>query len=155
MGFQETEVKVADLENLMPQRELEINENEKYTLHLEEEVKGTDRCFAFNKSDDPSNLHLFQITTEVINNNELTRLYLSELNINDDVTAKILLEHAKEVFDTISKKPLDGDFAIKEFSKTFAVGSRNYTITYQPPTAGAINMREQYEKRVMKRIYGF
>ena len=38
MGFQETEVKVAGIENLMPQRELE-EEGVKYTLHLEEKVK--------------------------------------------------------------------------------------------------------------------
>jgi len=154
MGFEETEFKVAGIENLMPQRELE-EEGVKYTLHLEEKVKGTDRCFAFNKSDDTSDLHLFQITTEVINNNELTRLYLSELNINDDFTAKNLFKHAKEIFTETKDKASDKDLAMKEFSKTFAVGSRNYIITYQPPTAGAINMREQYEERVMKRIYGY
>jgi len=154
MGFQEREFKVAGIENLMPQRELE-EEGVKYTLHLEEKVKGTDRCFAYNISNNPSDLHLFQITTEVINNNELTRLYLSELNIHDDFTAKNLFKHAKEIFTKTKDKASDKDLTMKEFSKTFAVGSRNYIITYQPPTAGAINMREQYEKRVMKRIYGY
>ena len=153
MGFQETEVKVAGIENLMPQRELE-EEGVKYTLYLEEKVKGTDRCFAYNNSNNPDGLHLFQITTDV-NDNGLTKKDLSELDINDDSTAEILLEYSLELSTETRKKASDKNLTMKDLSRTFAVGGRNYIITYQPPTAGAINMREQYEERVMRRIYGY
>ena len=149
-----TEIKVASIENLMPQRELEVD-GITHTVYLEQEVKGLDRCFAYSQPNNPSNIHLFRITTEIINNQPLSMQYLSELNINDDNTAKILFNNAHQLYLEKKGSVSDKDATVLNLSKTIAIGSKNYSIMYQPPTTGEFNMREQYERRVMNRIYGY
>jgi len=148
-----TEIKVASIENLMPQREIEVN-GITHTVYLEQEVKGLDRCFAYSDPNDPSNIRLFRITTEIINNQPLSIQYLSELDINDDNTVRDLFNIAHQIYletkGTLSEK----DATVPNLSKTIAIGSKNYSIMYQPPTTGEFNMREQYKRKVMNRIYG-
>ncbi|MBP6976328.1 hypothetical protein KBB42_01925 [Candidatus Dojkabacteria bacterium] len=154
MGDEELkEIKVVSIENLMPQRDIEVD-GVMHRVYLEEQVKGMDRCFAYSDPNDPSNIRLFRITTEIINNQPLSIQYLSELDINDDNTVRDLFNIAHQIYletkGTLSEK----DATVPNLSKTIAIGSKNYSIMYQPPTTGEFNMREQYKRKVMNRIYG-
>lgn len=148
-----TEIKVASIENLMPQREIEVN-GITHTVYLEQEVKGLDRCFAYSDPNDPSNIRLFRITTEIINNQPLSIQYLSELDINDDNTVRDLFNIAHQIYLERKGTVSDKDATVQNLSKTVAIESKNYSIMYQPPTTGEFNMREQYKRKVMNRIYG-
>lgn len=154
MGDEELkEIKVVSIENLMPQRDIEVD-GVMHRVYLEEQVKGMDRCFAYSDPNDPSNIRLFRITTEIINNQPLSIQYLSELDINDDNTVRDLFNIAHQIYletkGTLSEK----DATVPNLSKTIAIGSKNYSIMYQPPTTGEFNIREQYKRKVMNRIYG-
>lgn len=154
MGLEDIEAKVIGIENLMPQRDIQL-ENSNYRVYLEENVKDTDRCFGLSSIDDPSDIKLFQITTEMGNNKNFSKQLLSELDIQDEGTAKYLLKNALEIVNGTKEKLANGNILMKDLLKTVAVGKNNYILSYQPPTAGVVNMREQYMKRVMGRIYGY
>lgn len=151
MGIEELEYAAPGLEYLMPQREINGEDGKTYRVYLEEEVVGTDRCFAYSKPEEPSNIFLFQLTSQS-GNSYLMKEELKTINIEDDPTAKNLLNHALKIYEETKTKTGEKDLSMKDFAKTIAVGRTNFTIAYQPPTAGSVNIREQYEKRVLRRI---
>ena len=154
MGDEELkEIKIVSIENLMPQRDIEVD-GVMHRVYLEEQVKGMDRCFAYSEPNDPSNIRLFRITTEVSDNQPLSIQYLSELDINDDNTVRDLFNIAHQIYLERKGTVSDKDATVQNLSKTVAIESKNYSIMYQPPTTGEFNMREQYKRKVMNRIYG-
>ncbi len=142
---------VLGIENLMPQRDIEMEDGNKYRVYLEEKVRDTDRCFGISSTDDPRDIKLFQITTGMDSNKNFSMHTLAELDITNDEVAKYLLINGLEIVNDLRNKGMD--VKMTDFSKTIAVGNQNYILTYQPPTAEPINMRQQYIERVTRRIY--
>lgn len=154
MGIEHFELKVASLENLMPQKDVELEDGTKYRVYLEENVRGTDRCFGVSSTDNPNDIKLFQITTDMANNKDYSKLNLSKLDIEDDNTVKHILKNTLDIVNNTKENIGNQEIKIKDLSKTITIKETNYILTYQPPTTGIVNMRKQYEEKVTRRIYG-
>ena len=153
MSLENIEIREIGIENLMPQRNVEL-EGTTYRVYLEEKVVDSDRCFGVSSINDPSDIKLFQITTDMDSNKNLSKLNLSELDIEDEQTAKYLLTNALDIRNRTIDELKNGNIQMKNLAKTIAIGNKNYVLSYQPLTGGIVNMREQYCNRVMRRIYG-
>ena len=93
------EFAVADIENLMPRREVEYD-GKTYTLHLEEIGGENDRCMGLNTPDSPEYLKLFKLTTfgpDSKNN-------LQALNLKDKDTVQTLLAGALDILKEIGEE---------------------------------------------------
>lgn len=154
MGIEDFELKFASLENLMPQKDVELEDGTKYRVYLEENVRGTDRCFGVSSTDNPNDIKLFQITTDMANNKDYSKLNLSKLDIEDDNTVKHILKNTLDIVNNTKENIGNQEIKIKDLSKTIAIKETNYILTYQPSTTGIVNMRKQYEEKVTRRIYG-
>lgn len=154
MGIEDFELKFASLENLMPQKDIALEDGTKYRVYLEENVRGTDRCFGVSSTDNPNDIKLFQITTDMANNKDYSKLNLSELDIEDDNTVKHILKNTLDIVNNTKENIGNQEIKIKDLSKTIAIKETNYILTYQPSTTGIVNMRKQYEEKVTRRIYG-
>jgi len=178
--YEVMKVKVTDVEDYMPSREVKDFLGKDHLLYLEKDVSDTDRCMCLSNGDkDTPEIHLFKITPEMGNDQEhlksvyeksdfkdeetqilvkkleaqgnLAKIYLSQLDLNNDIIAKNLLTKAKDILDAVkgkSEKQLD----LKDFSRTIYVGDRNFTIKFMPSLWGGIKLKEEYKKKVMKRI---
>ncbi len=152
MSLEDMEIRVPDIEDLMPQRDIKL-EDDTYRVYLEEKVVETDRCFGIRKIDDSKDIQLFQITTGTRSDQGDPRIALSKLSIQDDDTAEFLLKNAIDLLHRSEKMLFVAQMKMGDFSKQISINNDNYLLTHQIDTRGAINLRDQYSARVKKRIY--
>lgn len=143
------ESSVVGLENLMPQRDV-VFEDTTYRIYLEEKVNGTDRCFGISSPEQPENIKLFQITTPLGTDKNTSFPLLSNIDIENDNTVNTLLEACHSVFKRVGKTKTIRE--LEELQERIKINDDDFDLTYQPATAGIVNLREQYEKRVIRRI---
>ncbi|MGI6484277.1 MAG: hypothetical protein ACOX0R_01455 [Candidatus Dojkabacteria bacterium] len=151
MRIEESEFVVPSIENLMPQKDIELD-GQQYRIYLEENINAPDRCFGVSSTDNPQDIKLFQIAIADGDKN-MSRLPLAAINIENRETAENLLRTALEIVKGLTGKT--GNIQMADLTKKLEIKNNSFHMTYQPPTAGIANMREQYEKRVVKRIYGY
>ena len=177
--YEVMKVKVTDVEDYMPSREIKDLLGNEHLLYLEEDVRSTDRCMCLSKAKGFGGTHIFEVTAEMGNDEEqlkrvlespnfddeevqillkklkaqeeLAKIYLSKLDIDNDITAKDLLSKAKDILDTVRGKSQE-QLDIKDFFRTICVGNMNFRVKYIPNLRGGVKEAEGYKKKVMKRI---
>ena len=102
MRIEESEFVVPSIENLMPQKDIELD-GQQYRIYLEENINGTDRCLGVSSTDNPQDIKLFQIAIADGDKN-MSRLPLASVNIENKETAENLLRTALDIVKGLDRK---------------------------------------------------